>query len=201
MVLTLGACGRLGFDPSEAITRDAANAGRDAGTDGRTRMVPTYVQAKDDSVFTTSIAVAFDNDVVAGDLLVVAFGTGSELLVTMTDTTGDAFDMLPVLTTANISPMYVGYTIAGTSAAETVTAQLTGSDDATLRIHEYASVNPTTPLDTSVTNTGSSAGVDAIEVETPTATANEPCSPTRSRSRRSRPPAPASTPARSSKRT
>jgi hypothetical protein len=172
--LTLVACGRFGFDPIAASVDDAGHDARvDGESDGRTRMAPIFVQVVDNSVTDVSAAVTFDSPVVAGDLLVVAFGTSSVLLASMTDTTGDTFTMLPVFMTPAISPMYVGYAIAGTSAAETITADATGSDFITLRAHEYASVDPTAPLDTYVMNAGSSSGVDAIEVDVATQTANE----------------------------
>ena len=173
--LTLVACGRFGFDPIAAGRADAArDVGVDGETDGHTRTAPIFVQADDSSVTATSVAVAFENDVVAGDLLVVAFGTSMEVLASISDTTGDVFTMMPVLMTANISPMYVGYTIAGTSAPETVTAAVAGgSDFITLRVHEYASVDAATPVDTYVTNTGSSSGIDSIEVDIDTQSANE----------------------------
>lgn len=173
MGLTLVACGRFGFDPI-AAGRDDAKAGGDvdAGTDGRVRMAPIFIQVKDNAVDAPSVAVAFDNNVTQGDLLVVALGTASQLLVSMTDTTGDAFTILPPLMLEG-SPIYIGYGIAGMSADETVTADLAGSDFAALRIHEYTRVDPTTPFDSYATNSGSAAGIDAITVELSTASANE----------------------------
>jgi hypothetical protein len=76
--LTLVACGRFGFDPIAAGRADAArDVGVDGEADGHTRTAPIFVQADDSSVTATSVAVAFENDVVAGDLLVVAFGTST----------------------------------------------------------------------------------------------------------------------------
>jgi hypothetical protein len=117
-------------------------------------------------------SVPYTSPVTTGDLLVVAVGTNSHELVAITDSNADSFVTLPELVTAATSPVYVGWAISSTSGSNTVTVELAGSDDAAVRVHEYANID-LEPFDTSATNTGSSTGTDAIEVQIDTSIDHE----------------------------
>jgi hypothetical protein len=160
--LALAACGRFGFDPDAAVA-DARNAIADA-----THVAPTFVQATDLSQAGSAVSVTYANSVAAGDLLVVAVGTNTTAITAITDSSGDAFDLLPELVTSATSPMYVAFAIAQASGSDTITAEIDGSDFAAVRIHEYANV-AAEPLDTYATNSGSNTGIDAISVDLTTA--------------------------------
>ncbi len=161
--LALVACGRLGFDPSADGRAGSSTAAIDAA-----HVAPMFVQATDLVQAGSAVSVAYASSVTAGDLLVVAVGTDHESITGISDSNGDAFDMLPELITSSTSPMYVAFTIAQASGSDTITAAIDGSGGATVRIHEYTSVAPE-PLDTYATNSGSNAGIDSITVELATA--------------------------------
>jgi hypothetical protein len=155
--LALVACGRLGFDPTASPAGDAASADASHGA-------PVFVQLADLADSSSVFSVAYASPVATGNLLVVAVGTNSHGLVAITDSNVDSFVTLPELVTAATSPVYVAWAISTESGSNTVTVELDGSDDAAVRVHEYANIGAD-PFDTSATNTGSSAGIDAIEVQ------------------------------------
>ncbi|HEY3805467.1 MAG TPA: hypothetical protein VGL61_22820 [Kofleriaceae bacterium] len=170
--LAVMACGRLGFNAEPGS--GPADASRDAAIDASGPPVaPQFVQYADTvNMLSDGLATSYTMDVTAGDLLVVCVGINGQLLVTLTDATGDAFTTLgPLLQDGQA--MYTAYAIAATSGPESVGVTFDGSAYGALHLHEYADVDLVAPLDTNAANTGSSVGSDVIEVSLTTATANE----------------------------
>ncbi|HEY1814365.1 MAG TPA: hypothetical protein VGG74_18565 [Kofleriaceae bacterium] len=174
--LAVMACGRLDFDPAPGA--GPIDAARDLAGDGDSsdpRIAPQFVQYADTttgSANAAALAVPYTMDVTVGDLLVVCAGVNNQSLTSLSDTTGDLFTVLgPVIENFNV--IYTAYAIAGTSGPETVGVMFDGSNYAALRVHEYADVDPVTPLDTYGSNTGTTVGSDVIEVSLTTATENE----------------------------
>jgi hypothetical protein len=171
--LALVACGRVDFN----ATRDGApgDSAIDAPTDAAPRVAPQFVQYADTTTGSAGaivLAVPYEMDVAAGDLLVVCAGVDDQSLVSLSDTTGDSFTVLgPLIDNNNV--LYTAYAIAATSGPETVTVTFDGSNYAALRVHEYADVDAAAPLDTNVSNTGTTVGSDVIDVSITTGTENE----------------------------
>lgn len=161
--LALVACGRIGFDPSEDARAGSVESAIDAANDAA-HVAPSFVQATDSGATGSAVTATYTDAVSTGDLLVVAIGTGGAAITAISDSSGNAFDMLPELVTPTTSPMYVAFAIAHASGSDTISAAIEGSDFAVMRIHEYANVAPE-PLDTSATNSGSNAGIDSISVQ------------------------------------
>jgi hypothetical protein len=158
--LTLMGCGRIGFAPII-----------DGSGDSGTRSTPGFVQYNDGMGATTAPPISYVAPVAAHDLLVVTVGfdTATRVLTSVTDTTGDTFTILPELAADANQGRYVAYAIANTSAVETITPVVSGSGIVIVRVHEYAGVDPTHPLDAFTTNTGSACGTDAMAVQITTA--------------------------------
>jgi hypothetical protein len=166
--LMLVACGRLGFAP---VSDGPTTGGSDTGVaDSGTHMAPAFVQFNDGSVSAGTLSLAYTAPVTAQDLLVVAVGFNGSggTLTSLTDTTGDMFTVLPKVADSGAG-RYVGYAIAGTSTAETVTAVVAGTGFLVVRVHEYSGIDATHSIDTFATNTGTACGTDAATVQITTA--------------------------------
>jgi hypothetical protein len=182
MALAVAACGRVGFD-RVALDRDGA-PGSDAG-DAPPGDAPrggsatiAFVQGSGGSAAPgPASTIALPAPVAAEDLVVVTLDTyadDSPLLVSVTDTLGSTY--------ASVGPYdgddvreYIAYAIApsaGTVAA-TVTLDKAEPMFLDLRIHEYAGIATTSPLDVAAGATAQTKGSDAASVGLVTTEANE----------------------------
>ncbi len=171
--LALIACGRFDFDPPSHVSDAAGDA---AGSNAR--VAPRFIQYQDGVQMPAStLSVSFGEAVMAGDLIVVVVAFNATPLVTLTaltDTTGDAFTVLPALLATASTASYIAYAFATASAAETVTATVSGQTRILeVRVHDYAGVDAAQPLDTYATATGSASGSDAITVSITTSNQND----------------------------
>ncbi len=99
----------------------------------------------------TSIAQAFDDDVTAGDavLVAVSWDTSATQSVSVSDTLGNTYTKLDQANdTTNQQALAVFYAVSGSSGADSVTATFGSSSSfRRIAIHEYAGVDPVSPID------------------------------------------------------
>ncbi len=175
------ACGRLNFGTvtDGARASDVGNEiGGDVGGDGTAPVAPTFVQKIDaEGAGIAGMGLQLLQPVTAGDLIVatVDFDSSSGVtLSTISDGLGP-FTVLPVATDAANNFQYIAYRITEAAATYNIGTTLTASSDTylSLRVHEYAGVDPVTPFDT-YGGLGSPDGV-TLDMQLPlvTATANE----------------------------
>lgn len=113
-------------------------------------MPAAYVQSDigaDNFTGDAAMVVAFTNNVVAGNLIVGAITwDGDFTLSGVTDSQGNTYTLETTLDNSTTSHLAVFYAIAGSSAACTVTATLSGNADRkAMSIHEASGVTSTTP--------------------------------------------------------
>lgn len=118
--------------------------------------VPTYVQgaAAASNSATATIARAFNADVVAGHLLVVAVAWQGNSAISVTDNRGNVYSTATSAYDAvNGQSLAILYAANSVSGATTVTASFGGAPTVRrLTIHEYAGIATNSPLDVTVIN-------------------------------------------------
>ncbi|MBA3458547.1 MAG: hypothetical protein H0T46_01190 [Deltaproteobacteria bacterium] len=164
---------RINF--TEVTANDAA-PDADGATDGRMPLAPQFVQTSSTgNGGSTTAAMSLPNDVVAGNLLLVAIdlvpGPGNTL-VSVTDDKGNPYTALGPWDGNNVRH-YLAWSIAQTAGPTTITSTLSAAPTIyDLRLHEYANTEQTDPIEVTAFSTGTTTAVDGAR--SPTITTLEP---------------------------
>ena len=162
MGLALAACGRFDFTPAHDDAGSQADA--TVAPDAKP-LAPLFMQFGDNvNMSGASITASTPQPVTAGDLLLVTVDANTGTLQSVSDTNASGFTMLPPLLASDMSHSYVAYAIATSSNAETVTVTLSQVTYSSMRVHEYAHVDPSDPIDLYETNVGSAITTGAVDV-------------------------------------
>lgn len=169
LVVALAGC-RVGFSergPGDAATDTAP----DVEVDGRIPLAPRFVQTNATAnAGSTTAALALTNEVVAGNLLLVAIdvvpGPGLTL-VSVTDDKGNAYTPLGPWDGNNVRH-YLAWSIAQASGPTTITSTMSAAPTSyyDLRLHEYANTAQTNPIEATAFASGTSTAVDAARSPT-----------------------------------
>ena len=171
LVVLLASC-RIGFSE-----RTATDASPDVALDGRVPTAPQFVQTDSTrNAGSTTAGLALPNDVVAGDLLLVAIDLvpGPAItLVSVTDDKGNTYTPLGPWDANNVRH-YLAWSIAQTSGPTTITSTLSGAPSMfyDLRLHEYANTAQASPIEMTAFSNGTTTAVDGAQ--SPTITTLEP---------------------------
>lgn len=104
--------------------------------------------------------LAYNSNVTAGSLLVLTLTTFGTDVLSVTDSQGNTWTKAMASAVNGFLNGSVWYAIAGSGAANTVTVNALGSNHG-FAIHEYSGIDPTVPLGSTTTNTGTGTAVDA----------------------------------------
>ena len=148
-------CGRVGFEARGATgatdggAADVAVA-RDATTDafGPVQTI-TMVQSVGSSGFSNIATLPFDSAVTAGNTIVVAVDiTDGATITELIDSLGNAtFPAVALSEDGGDQLLALFYAPLVTGGADSVTVMFSGMTTLELRIHEFAGISPTNPLD------------------------------------------------------
>jgi hypothetical protein len=150
----------------DAVTKtDAAKKPADAPPDAPP-VPPSFVQGDVSAAMSnvTSIAVAFTDPEVAGDLnLVAMYLMPGASLPTVTDSEHNTYTQVGTAVSVSdpgLLAVYVAADVAGGSS-NTITATFTGNESAGMAIVAYRGLATATPIDVTVAATGTGTDVDS----------------------------------------
>jgi hypothetical protein len=181
MAVALTACGRVDFDASgsagSAGSADAMPADVRATTPLDAFFPPvepiTLVQSNGATNFATSITAPFDEDVLAGDTIVVAVDImPAEPIASVTDELGNSFAVAQPLTSGADAQLAVYYGHIDTGGRDAVTMIFGGTTTSELRIHEFTGIATTNPYDTGGLTAGT-APMTPVEISGTPVTTSE----------------------------
>jgi len=122
-------------------------------------MVPAYVQmAKGAASATSTTTGAFPSATTTGNLIVVSISTNgtANAVTSVTDVAGNTYTKVwSVVNSSVTSDLWYASNITG-GASQTVTVSVSSTRATAVVAHEYSGIAVTSPLDKSVTATGSS---------------------------------------------
>lgn len=160
------ACGRIGFAPNVDSTDAAPSA--DAATRDAELATITFVQTSSAGAMlpATTVATTLPQDVAVGNALIVGFDydfVGGLPMPTISDSSGAPYTILHGPDGEPGRAQYLAFAPVTASGALTVTVTLNASalNYFDLRVHEYAGISLTQPLDIATAETGN--GIGAIE--------------------------------------
>ncbi|MEO6773713.1 MAG: hypothetical protein ABI467_11950 [Kofleriaceae bacterium] len=166
----LAACGRIGFETPVGVVGDARlDAVIPVDAPPTAPVLGGHVETE--LAGATEISATLPA-VAAGDLIVAAFGydqTDGSTITTITDQLNTSYTVLGPADGGANNRQYLAYGFATGSGTDLVTASVTGmtATYTTLRLHEYAHVDRSNPLDVSAMSAAlAPAQPDAILVTT-----------------------------------
>lgn len=125
--------------------------------------------------YVTSMQVTFGSDVTSGNLIVIAIGTGTYNVNTVTDGLGNTYTLIEKGNTANMrGELWYAYNITGGSC--TITVDIEGDanfDDIITTAREYSGIDTADPLDQSTENTETQYGTSHSTGTTPPNSQNQ----------------------------
>jgi hypothetical protein len=155
----------------EAIATKASYSNSAVGSAAYTISAASIHTVQDNSGYSangTSVAVAFGSNVASGDVVLVAVSTyDAETISAPTDTQGNSFTQLVTAGTSGAAVAAIYAATAKSSAADTVTCNISSTNNIHCHIYEVSGVSATVDK----TGTSSQAGT-ALTVSTSASTAN-----------------------------